>query len=350
MRVLVLTNMWPSEDRPERGIFVARQVDGVRRLGVGADVIAIDGARSRLEYLRAAWRMFTLNFGRARYDLIHAHTGHCGLVACAQLRYPVLFSYVGYDLDGPAEDWEGVRTKIERTIFRYLSIFVAGTIAKSARGRRRVPMLGRSRSTLLPNGVDRELFAPTPRAEARRRLGWNEEASVVLFAGDRSRFTKRFELTTAAVEAAQKRLPRLELVVGESVPPDQMPVWMNAADVLILTSVSEGSPNVVKEAMACNLPVVSVDVGDVRDVIEGTRHCHVCAAEPDALASALVEVVSALPERSDGRDRTEHLGLANVSRQLHQTYERVSGRGPGLLGFLPRRRRPPAHSPQREGA
>jgi|SRR5579859_2942338 len=341
--------MWPTEDRPYSGIFVQRQVSSLRRLGLTVDVIAFDGTDSRLEYLRALGRIFALNFGRARYDLIHAHTGHCGIVACAQLRYPVLFSYSGYDLDGVPEDRDGLQRKTERLLFRHLSIFVAGTIVKSAKGMERLPARGRSRSTLLPNGVDREYFAPMARDEARRRLGWNQEPPIVLFAADRTRFTKRFRLAADAFEVARRRVPNLELMVAEQVFPDEMPLWINAADALILTSVTEGSPNVVKEAMACNLPIVSVDVGDVRDIIDGTRNCHVCPAEPEALAAALVEVVSA-PERSDGRGRSAHLGLDEVAGRLRAAYERASGRGPGLLGFLPRGRRSATHSLHREGA
>jgi teichuronic acid biosynthesis glycosyltransferase TuaC len=95
---------------------------------------------------------------------------------------------------------------------------------------------------------------------------------------------------------------------------------MSASDLLLLTSVAEGSPNVVKEAMACDLPVVSVDVGDVRENLEGVRHCHVCPAEPQPLAEAIVAVVQALPERSDGRARSEHLGLEPIARTLASIY------------------------------
>jgi len=339
LRVLVVANQWPRPDLPYCGIMTRRQVESLGLVDVAADVLAFGGGARA--YLRPAVRMLGLNFGPHRYDLVHAHTGHSGLLSCLQLRYPVVLTYVGYDLDVPAEDREGARTKLERLVFRYLSVVVAGTIAKSARGRARVP--GRARNALLPNGVDHELFRPLPRDEARRRLGWDDRPRV-LFAADPRRFTKRFELAREAVELAREQIPDLELAVCDSVEPDDVPLWMNAADVLLLTSVAEGSPNVVKEAMACDLPIVSVDVGDVAEVTSGARHCHVCPPDPAALADALRSVVAALPDRSDGRSRVAHLRPERTSRRLLEIYIEACGRGPGPLGFLRRthfsRRRP----------
>jgi teichuronic acid biosynthesis glycosyltransferase TuaC len=336
LRVITLTNQWPRPTLPYCGVMVVRQVESLRRCGVEVEVISISGGiRS---YLGAARAMLALNRGPRRADLVHAHTGHSGLLACLQLRYPVVLSYVGYDLDTPAEDKEGPRTQFERVVFRLLSLVLAGTIAKSERGARHLPSLGRRRNAVIPNGVDRVLFAPAHRAEARAHLGWGDEPTV-LFAADPTRFTKRFELARAAVDAAQERVRGLRLVVAHEISPADMPIWMNAADVLLLTSRGEGSPNVIKEAMACDLPIVSVDVGDVREIVEGARHCHVCADDPSTLADAMVEVIAALPERSDGRDQSEALDEVAVADRIVELYGRVRNRGPGALGFLPRRRR-----------
>lgn len=318
---------------------VVRQVESLEQAGVRAEVIAITGGiRS---YVGAAWSVIALNLGRRRADVLHAHTGHSGLLACLQFRYPVVLSYVGYDLDTPAEDREGLRTQFERRVFRSLSVLFAASIAKSERGARHLPRLGRSRNAVIPNGVDLALFTPLPRGEARRRLGWGEEPTV-LFAADPGRFTKRFELAEGAVDIARKRLADLRLAVANGIPPSEMPVWMSAADVLILTSRGEGSPNVVKEAMACDLPIVSLDVGDVRQIVAGTRHCHICPDDPELLANALVEVVSALPERSDGRERSDAMDERVIAARIVGVYKAACSRGPGPLGFL--RRRPSRES------
>jgi glycosyltransferase involved in cell wall biosynthesis len=281
LRVLAVTNLWPRVDKPIQGVWTQRQLFSLTRHEVIVDVLPIAGREHALAslgvYARAAWEVLRLNLGRRRYDVVHAHTGHCGLLACLQVRYPVVMSYVGYDLDVQAENREGVRTKFERHVFRALSVFLAATIAKSRRGAQRLPARGRARNTVIPNGVDRERFAPV----------------------------------------------------------DRSATLMSAADLLLLTSVAEGSPNVVKEAMACDLPVVSVDVGDVREHLDGVRNCYVCSPDADRLADAIASVVAALPQRSDGRARSEHLGLDPIAERVCEVYRAALTRGPGLLGWRP---------------
>jgi teichuronic acid biosynthesis glycosyltransferase TuaC len=341
LRVLTVTNMWPHPARPSHGVFTERQMRSMTRHGVAVDVLPISGREHALAslgaYARAAIEVVKLNWGPRKYDLIHAHTGHCGVLACLQLRYPVVMSYVGYDLDTPAEDREGVRTRAERALFRHMSRWFAATIAKSRRGADRLPPSGRARNFVLPNGVDRDLFAPADRAAARAALGWDlGDAPVAVFVADPTRYTKRFSLAEEAVLRARRQCPDLQLQVCDHLTPDAVPQVMNASDVLLLTSVAEGSPNVVKEALACDLPVVSVDVGDVGEHLSGVRNCHVCDADPDALADAIVSVVRALPERSDGRARTEYLGTEPIARQLRLIYDGASRRGPALFGKISR--------------
>lgn len=320
-------------------------------VSVDPEVIAIDG-RLR-SYMRAALWVMSLNFQRSSYDLIHAYTGHSGVLACLQVRYPVVVSYVGYDLDR-LSGGRGLKSNAERFLFRHLSHFVASTIAQSTRNALRVPSRARGRTTVVPNGVDRRIFEPMSRADARLMLGWDGEPTV-LFPADPSREEKRFSLAQDAVDVARRRLPSLKLVTLSDVPPDEVPVWMNAADVLLLTSTGEGSPNVVKEAMACNLPVVSVDVGDVREIVSGARHCHVCPDDPHALAAAITAVVSPT-KRSDGRERSADLRLEQIAERIRRVYEEAIQRAPGPFGFLEKRARssakgrtPPASEGTRNG-
>jgi glycosyltransferase involved in cell wall biosynthesis len=152
-----------------------------------------------------------------------------------------------------------------------------------------------------------------PKAECRIALGLAQEAPLVLFAGIR-RPEKRFDLVEAAVARLRATRPDVQLVVAEREPHERMPLYMNACDVLILASEAEGSPMVIKEAMACNLPIVSVDVGDVAEIIpfsgtfRGTTPggtspiggCFLAERNPASLAAFLGEALD-FGRRTDGR-------------------------------------------------
>jgi teichuronic acid biosynthesis glycosyltransferase TuaC len=334
IRVLVVTNMWPRPDLPACGAMVVRQVDSLAEAGVVTDVWDIDGRLS--SYVRTVAKVLALNAKRKQYDLVHGHSGHSGLLACLQVRYPLIITYYGYDVDPAVGYREAWRRKLERVAFRQIGAVIAQSIVQSARNLERLPRRSRVRATVIPNGIDRERFRPMPRHEARKGLAWGDEP-VVLFAADPKRPVKRFDLAAAAVEEARRAVPDLRLVVCKDALPDDVPSWLNAADVLILTSATEGSPNVVKEAMACNLPIVSVDVGDVAAIVAGTRHCHVCDSDERELGAALVDVLRSMPERSDGRARTAYLDLAAIGRRVRAVYDDAIMRGPGPFGFFNRR-------------
>jgi glycosyltransferase involved in cell wall biosynthesis len=160
------------------------------------------------------------------------------------------------------------------------------------------------------------------RNEARRILGWPQESAVVLFVTVRGHPRKRLDLAKEAVSRIGPCGRTIDLRVMQRVPHDQVPLWLNASDVLILTSVHEGSANVVKEAMACNLPVVSLDVGDLRERLTDVRSCAIREPDPEALGRALHDILVARA-RSNGRDHLQSLTLKAVSTQLQEFYLQV---------------------------
>ena len=148
----------------------------------------------------------------------------------------------------------------------------------------------RRRADVLCDGIDVARFRPASRAEARRRRGLPRDGARVVFVATNvgARPVKRRELA----EAALARLPGVALEVVSGVPFSAMPDVYASADALVLTSHAEGSPNCVKEALACARPVVAVDVGDVREILGGLTNCAVAPAEPDALAAALAAALA----------------------------------------------------------
>jgi glycosyltransferase involved in cell wall biosynthesis len=189
---------------------------------------------------------------------------------------------------------------------------------------------------VVPNGVDVSLFRPIDRLQARRRLGWEQDARHVLFAGNPADPAKGWKLAAAALDIAGARLPFSVRMTGLSgIAADEVPLHMNASDVMLVTSHSEGSPNTVKEAMACDLPVVSVPVGDVPDLLAGVSSSGVYARDPAALADALLPYLLA-PVRSDGRAALIRRGLdlPSVAGRVVAIYDGVlarrrAGRGHG---------------------
>jgi glycosyltransferase involved in cell wall biosynthesis len=182
--------------------------------------------------------------------------------------------------------------------------------------------------TVLPSGLDFELFRTMPRDEARDRLGWPRDKRLVLFAGNPDQPRKRYGLARAAVDILNRTLTA-ELVVAWGVPHTDIPIYMNACDAFVFTSMQEGSPNVVKEALACDLPVVSVPIGDTTERLRGIAGCELVADEqPEAIAQALERVLRR-GGRVAGRVAVAHLAEEAITARLIDVYRDAIARFAG---------------------
>jgi glycosyltransferase involved in cell wall biosynthesis len=248
------------------------------------------------------------------------------VVARLQRAAPLLVSYCGDDLLGTPTEGGTLtrRSRAEAFVFRQLAHSASATITKSAQMERALPRRCRARNHVIPNGVDLARFTPIPRSEARARLGWADATRLALFVGDPAIPRKNHALAAAACSHASTRVPDLELKVVHGLPPADVPVAMSAADTLVLTSMWEGSPNVVKEAMAAALPVVAVPAGDVAERLEGVEGCFVCPPEPDALGDAIVAAVEH-GRAPAARAAMEALSLENVAKRVLGVYELMLG-------------------------
>src|SRR5262249_27340178 len=159
-------------------------------------------------------------------------------------------------------------------------------------------------------------------ATCRQRLGWHPDRFHVLFPTNSGHPVKRPALAAAAIVVLNQLGIATELHGLCNMPNEEVPIWINACDALLLTSLHEGSPTIVKEALACNLPVVSVDVGDVRERIQGVTGCHLAVAEPNDLASKL-RLVQRGPQRIDGRATIQPLSIHCIARRLEEFYHRT---------------------------
>ncbi len=290
MRVLFVTNQWPNQSKSFVSPFVHEKVESLRDLGVEVDVFDYRGSWNPLFYLQA---MISLRqkLNKQSYDLVSSHFGQCGFIAVSQTRLPVVVRFGGSDLIGwkKSNGKEPLASKFLRLISRFAAFRASQVIIP---GEHMAVHLGRKDYNVLPTGINLDLFYPMNQEECRLKLALPMDKKLVLFAADPTKVLKRFDLAKKIVDIAMKH-HSIELIVASKIPHSQMPAYMNACDVLLLTSQHEGSPNVVKEALACNLSVVSVDVGDVRTRIGTANNCKVCDKDdPSEIAKALVDVLS----------------------------------------------------------
>ncbi|MGH9355107.1 MAG: glycosyltransferase [Terriglobia bacterium] len=322
-RVLVVTNVWPTETDPSYGSFVQAQMESLRPLGVDFDVLFIDGRKSKRNYAHALPAM-RRRLRHSRYDLIHAHFGWSGWVARSQLNVPVVVSFMGDDVLGRFK--RDGRIALAGHLLRASSFILArmasAVIVKSPQMK---TAMGLDSVRVIPNGVDLDLFRPMEQAEARRALGLALDKKLVLFPFDPAIENKRHDLIAAAVDLARQRVPHIEILCVRGAPRSRMPMYMNAADVLVLASLSEGSPNAVKEAMAVNLPIITADVGDAAELIGPTEGCFLVPREAQALAEKIVEVCCR-GTRTRGREWIARLSSDKVAKQIVGVYADVLGR------------------------
>jgi glycosyltransferase involved in cell wall biosynthesis len=311
IRVMVVTNMYPTPTEPQFGCFVKDQVDDLRRLGVGVSVLAFDGRGRKHRYLTAVSRLRQA-LRHDRYDLVHAHYGLSGVVASLQLATPVVTTFHGSDASEP---WQrNVSWLVAR---RTQPIAVAPVVAANLRVRD---------APVIPCAVDLDLFRPLDRAAARRALGWPAAGPCVLFPSDRRDRSKvankRVDVFDAMIDRLRRSEPGVVPACLDGLSREQVALAMNAADVVVVTSMCEGAPVVVKEALACRTPLVSVDVGDVPTVIAGLPGCAIVRRDPEALARA---VGRALRAGRDPRLREamEAYGREPIAARVLQVYRRL---------------------------
>jgi len=315
----MITSQWPTEQSPNDVPFLVRQVDFLRRAGVDVDVFSFRGAKNPLNYLQA-WRRARQKVQEGNYDLIHAQFGQSALLAMPK-NLPLVITFRGDDVEGMIG--KRGQYRLAGVILRHISRWVArradALIVVSAHMRRRLSPLS---AHVIPSGLDLQLLTAIPQQEARERLGLPLSKRLVLFVGNPDDPRKRYSLAQKVVAQLEPALDA-ELIVAWNVPHSEIPVFMSACDVLLFTSKLEGSPNVVKEALACNLPVVSVAVGDVPERLRDVEGCIVCANnQPETIASALTRVLQR-SGRVKGRVAVQSLDERILIEQLIEIYRNI---------------------------
>jgi glycosyltransferase involved in cell wall biosynthesis len=322
MKILMLTTMYPSPQNPAYGAFIHSQVEMLRQAGLEIKVLVPGGGKSRKWlYPKSLVQLHQVLTHDPTIDIVHAHYSYSGMVARMQWRVPVVVSFMGCDLLGGVDDagHRSLEDEMLACAARQLALMVDGVIVKSAE---MASKIRRPDVHVIPNEVDFDRFHPIDKAEARQQLGLEHDKPYILFAANPNEGRKRYPFSKDVVTALQPDYPTLELLAVWKETQERLVLYMNACDALIFPSYQEGSPNIVKQAMACNLPIVATDVGDIREVIGTTDGCYVCEPEIAPFATCLSEILQR-NRRTQGRDAIGYLHRSVISSKIIHVYEEV---------------------------
>lgn len=286
--------------------FILDQAVALEKAGVKLEFFGVEG-KGWLGYLQNR-KLLLKQMATFKPDLIHAHYGLSGLLANLQRKVPVVTTYHGSDINDRKVFWFSKLAML----FSKHNIFVSKKNLDKAKLKHRF--------SLLPCGVDLDFFKPIPKKTAREKMGLPLKDKMVLFSGSFNNPVKNAYLAHQVIEL----LHATYLIELRNYSREQVCWLMNAADACIMTSRSEGSPQFVKEAMACNCPVVSVDVGDVAEVMGDTDGCFIADYTPENLAEKM-ELALKRKKTMGGRQRLIDLMLSNneVARNLIEIYNEV---------------------------
>src|SRR4051794_19294168 len=310
MRVLVVTNLWPTPGSPARGSFVRDQVEALRSIdGLELEVLTF-GIGSR-EYARAAVEARRRYRGQS-FDVIHAHYGLCGWTALSVTHAPHVVTFHGTDLA------HRVVAPLSRTLARLIALPapVSASLARTGR----LPGNGEDLA-ILPCGVNLERFQRVDRRGARDALGLDPDSPYLLFPADPGRPEKRFDRAREVADRAG-----VELLRYEQRPPEQIPLMINAANAVLVTSQREGFGLAPLEALACDVPVLATDVGIAPLALAGIEGTLCAAFDASRWAGAAAEHVAAADPRVEGRSRAALFDRTRLAERVFRAYQDIAAR------------------------
>ena len=302
MKVLIVASYNKNYFAP----FILEQVDALRQVGCEVDYYGVIGKGIK-GYL-SAFSSLRKKIKSFKPDVIHAHYGLSGLLANLQRSVPVVTTYHGSDINLS----KVLRlSKIAMKLSAW-NIFVSQKNVDIAQPKKKY--------ILLPCGVNLLNYNESEISATKQKLNWNPNKKYILFAGA---FDNRVKNAILAQDSVSM-LEDAELIELKGYTREQVTALFYSVDAFLMTSFTEGSPQVVKEAMACGCPIVSVDVGDVAERIEGLEGCYIAERNPQDIASKLQQALS-LNSRTKGRERIIELGLTNdlIAKKLVEIYEDV---------------------------
>jgi glycosyltransferase involved in cell wall biosynthesis len=315
VRVLVVTNLYPTARRPALGPFVRDQIEALRQIeGIEVELHSFDPPGGILPYLRESFTLLGRYRGE-RYDVVHAHyglSGFCALAVRGSRARAVTFHGDDLRLRKVAP--------ISRLVARVcdLPATVSGDLARNEAAGLGGPGT-RRRVAVLPCGIDLDRLRPIDRADARRELGLDPDGRYLLFPADPARPEKR-------IDRAREVVPHgVELIHYDNTPPERVPLYINAANAVVVTSEREGFGLAPLEALACDVPVLATDVGIAPLALAGVAGALCTPFDRDTWRHALAQHVEQRDPRIEGRARAALFGSRRMAERVARAYRDLLG-------------------------
>ena len=301
MRILIVASGNSDQISP----FVKEQAQSLVKKGVVIDFFLIKG-KGLFGYLRNYLYLLD-KLKNNKYDILHAHYGLSGLLATMQLSVPVIITFHGSDVN---IEKNYIFSRIASRLST-VNIFVHQKLSEKLK-------VYREPLNIIPCGVNDDLFYPIPKSEAKIKLGWKTETRYVLFSSAFDNKIKNVSLANSALS----QIDNLQLVELKGYKKEQINLLLNASDLLLVTSISETGPIIVKEALACNCPIVSTDVGDVKKLINNISNCYMTSYEVNDVIKK-INLVFMNNKRTNGRKVIKDFTLDKIAVKILPIYKNV---------------------------
>jgi glycosyltransferase involved in cell wall biosynthesis len=297
---------------------IMNQCESIRQLGFNVTYFPVSGHGIKGYYL--AYKSLKKYLKQNDVHILHAHFGFCGMISLfAKSDQKLIVSFMGDDLLGSI--FKGPSYSLISLFYSYINRILARyfydyTIVKSYN--LACKLLNKTKFEIIPNGVNISEFYPIEKEVARTRLNWDMDSKYVIFVSDPKRKEKNFKLAEETVSYLNN--PNIKLRTLYKVPNSDLVYYYNATDCLLLTSFHEGSPNVIKEAMACNTPIVAVNVGDIERVTGQIAGCYICNHNPEELSKGVEKAI--VYGATNGKKRITDLELdsVNIAKRIQSIY------------------------------
>ncbi|MDQ6821019.1 MAG: glycosyltransferase [Actinomycetota bacterium] len=301
MRALIVTSLYPTPERPALGSFVRDQVEALRRIGSAEIDVFSFAPGDPGRYVKAAEDL-RRRHRRDRFDIVHSHFGLSAWPALAAHGRKRVVTLHGTDLEHPRS------RVITLTALRFQDLVapVSGALARTLPA-----WMPGGPTAVLPCGVNLERFHPIPRARARAELGLEADRPYLLFPSDPRRPEKRYDLAQTLADAAGVRLLALESVI-----PEQVPLWVNACNAVLVPSEREGFGLAALEALACDVPVLATPVGIAPTALAGVPGTLCAEFDRDRWLAALAPHLAAEDPRVDGRAHAEAFSAPRMAARV----------------------------------